>query len=184
MVFSLYASLYCDSGWVCIGNKTDKNNVPFISHSVLFVYRMSFSLRVYTCIRMNVGVCMWIFTDCVLCVRSCTLLPVFAQILCLDDVVYAAAFYSMANVWLTGYVCACVNVFVLHYSICVTLFCAFFGSNSVYRSYSIYYGRQREEKRNKERNSKEKAPTQKQTQKHTHTIIFSAPDFHNHWILK
>lgn len=44
-------------------------------------------------------------------------------------------------------VCVCVNVFVLHYSICVTLFCAFFGSNSVYRIYSIYYGRQREEKK-------------------------------------
>lgn len=112
MVFSLYASLYCDSGWVCIGNKTDKNNVPFISHSALFVYRMSFSLRVYTCIRMNVGVCMWIFTDCVLCVRSCTLLPVFAQILCLDDVVYAAAFYSMANVWLASWLGMCVFVWM------------------------------------------------------------------------
>lgn len=149
--------------FICICKKTDRNIIPFASHRALFVYLMSFSLRVHTC----VCVCAWVYVN-------------FRRVrICPDDVVCATVFYSMANVWLAGCVSVCVNVSVLHYYICVTLFCAFFGSNSVYRIYSIYYGTQRKKRRIK-RNSQEKAPTRKQTQKQTHTIIFSAPDFHNH----
>lgn len=60
-------------------NKTDTNITPFISHSALFGYLMSFSW-VYTHYTY-----MWIFAECVLYVRSGTLLPVFApKNLCLE----------------------------------------------------------------------------------------------------
>lgn len=158
--------LYLLNKWI-LGQNRQKYRI----HS----YRMRLCLSIF-CLSPTVCGCanVWVLCECVLYVRSCTLLPVFTQKLFVCD------WLCMCGGILFYGQCICLSLslcmwmfFVRHYFICVTLFYAFFGSShSVWYTESIQFCYGDREKRIK-RNSKEKAPTRKQIQKHILCTWFS-----------